>query len=37
MLLGTAKGQQAAIIMAEVSLHLHPVHIRDAHDPKLRA
>jgi hypothetical protein len=37
MLFGAAKRQYAAIIMAEVSLHLHPVHIRDAHDPKLRA
>ena len=37
MLLRTAKGQYAAIIMAEVSLHLHPVHIRDAHDAGLRA
>jgi hypothetical protein len=37
MLLRTAKGQDAAIIMAEVGFHLHPIHIRDAHDPELRA
>jgi hypothetical protein len=37
MLFGTAKGQDATIILAEVFLHLHPIHIRDAHDPGLRA